>query len=80
MLIRDNLVTVKQPKQAKPTKDKYPPNRIKGLVKMEPLKAGEVSENARVRGEAQAVRWWLSLSPAQRGQLVAQLHQQEASN
>jgi hypothetical protein len=47
---------------------------------MIPLAAGEVSENARVRGEAQAVKWWLSLSPAERGQLVAQLHQQEASN
>ena len=44
---------------------------------MTPLAQGELSENARVRGEAQAVRWWVSLSPVQRGLMVQSLHQQQ---
>jgi hypothetical protein len=60
-------------KLAKNSNTKYPPNRTKGLIKMEPLKAGEMSENARVRGEAQAVKWWVSFSPVERGGLVSEL-------
>lgn len=39
-----------------------------------PLAEGEVSEKVRVRGPAAVVAWFTSLSPAERGALLAEAY------
>lgn len=41
-----------------------------------PCGPGEASAVARVRGRSEMVEWWLSLTPAWRGQLLEWLHEQ----
>ncbi|WP_135227549.1 hypothetical protein [Deinococcus fonticola] len=75
----------KKEKQAAAPRGDYPPERMRGLEKARAegrtaagpnLKPGEATTVARVRGRSEAIEWWNTLSPLQRGDVVNAAHEQ----
>ena len=58
----------------------YNPKSAENLVKSEPLPDGVASGSHRSRAQAEALAWWGSLSPAERGRVIERAYFASSQN